>query len=36
LARKPAMDEALLKSIIARMVERGFKESEIQIVPQKW
>jgi apolipoprotein D and lipocalin family protein len=36
MARKPSMEEGLLKSIIARMVERGFKEAEIQIVPQKW
>lgn len=36
MARKPQIPEDLLKSIIARMVARGFKESEIQRVPQKW
>jgi apolipoprotein D and lipocalin family protein len=36
MARKPDMDEGLLKAIIARMVARGFKEDEIQRVPQKW
>lgn len=36
MARQPQMDEALFQSIKDRMVARGFKASEIQIVPQKW
>jgi len=36
MARKPIVDEALLKSIIGRMVARGFQEADIQRVPQKW
>ncbi len=36
MARRPQMDEELLKNIIARMSQRGFKANEIQRVPQKW
>jgi apolipoprotein D and lipocalin family protein len=36
MARKPQMDEALLKAITDRMIARGFKASEIERVPQKW
>ena len=36
MARNPQMDEALLKSITDRMIERGFKADEIQRVPQNW
>lgn len=36
MARKPIMDETLLKAITERMIARGFKAAEIQRVPQKW
>jgi len=36
MARDWKMEDAKLQSLIDRMVERGFKSSEIQRVPQKW
>jgi SOS response regulatory protein OraA/RecX len=36
MARDWKMEDAKLQSLIDRMVERGFKASEIQKVPQKW
>lgn len=36
MARDWKMDDKKLQSLIDRMVERGFKASEIQRVPQKW
>jgi apolipoprotein D and lipocalin family protein len=36
MAREPKMDESLLKSLIDRMIARGFNAAEIQRVPQQW
>ena len=36
MAREPSLPEPQLAELIERMVARGFKREEIQIVPQKW
>jgi len=36
MARDWKMEESKLKSIIDRMIARGFKEEEIKRIPQKW
>jgi apolipoprotein D and lipocalin family protein len=36
MARKPTMNEDLLKSITERMIARGFRAADIQRVPQRW
>lgn len=36
MARDWKIDQNLVKSIIDRLVQRGFKESEIKMVPQRW
>ncbi len=36
MARTPDMDQNLLKSLIDRMIARGFDPAKIQKVPQRW